>query len=307
MPALSCAHCLLRAPVPAVLVVLAVCAALACSEPEQPVAALRASPPRVSLPFSQSASIELIWTPLAPRSALGDRPLVFVHLVDQEESLLRTFDHPLDIEDWSVGVATSHPLELTHSYLAPHFEAGEYRLTAGLYDPEGIRFALRGDGEGEGLAGYEHVVATVLIPDSRPTSNIAFLGDWRPLENAGDLQRVRHRWMGADSRLEIAPIREPQRLGLELQIPIEIESSVPNSSAAPGVQVSNSCGQGQQVGPGRHRIDLELEPGPDETDCVVELAPSVVWKDDRGTTRSVSLQGLTLTPAIATADQARLR
>lgn len=275
------------------------------------------------MPFPESARIELVWTPLLPAAALPERPLVFVHLLDSEDRLVRTFDHELDLTDWEVGRTLTRPLELHQNYLAPHLEAASYRLTAGLYDPVLGRFAL--DTRDDSDSDLEYVLATVLVPAERSGVNIAFGGDWLPIESAGEQQVVASRWMGASGRLELAPVEVPLVLRLQIKIPEEIERSTIHASRrsaigesavdptapagddpAPLLGITSDCGPGFETDEiGTHRVALRLEPplpgeSPTPT-CTVSLRGGRLWVDDRGLERTVSLEVATLTPDAATA------
>ena len=107
-----------------------------------PVASLAVEPLSVDLPFPQSARLHFRWTPQVARGEMGENPIVFVHLIDSEGEMVRTFDHPLHMGDWAVGSESDYEVEIYQSDLAPGLDPGVYQLTAGLYDLGGERYGL---------------------------------------------------------------------------------------------------------------------------------------------------------------------
>ena len=114
---------------------------------DTPVARVEIEPKEARLPFSQAQNVRLTWTPSAALE--GEKPTVFVHLLDSEKKVARTFDHPFP-QPWSEGKPVSYDLKLYQSALAPPLPAGKYQVTLGLYGKDNKRWALDGLGESDG-------------------------------------------------------------------------------------------------------------------------------------------------------------
>src|SRR6202049_2475683 len=106
-------------------------------------AASRAVQPRsTTLPYPQLATVRLTWTPAAA-SGEGDtpsEPLVFLHLLGAKDQVLRTFDHPFP-QRGIAAAPVSYAVKLYQSALAPPLAPGKVRLSVGLYDHSGQRWA----------------------------------------------------------------------------------------------------------------------------------------------------------------------
>ena len=271
----------------------------ACSqEPPEPVARLTVTPETVQLSFPQTATLLFAWSPLVQRDILGSHPTVFVHLIDAEGEVLRTFDHELDVSAWTVGEDLTYELELYQSYLASALEVGSYRLTAGLYEPEGERYGVLSDNLEVGR--QEFVVAEVRVPELQETTlSVEFLGDWMAVAAGSDRQVLAHRWLGDGGTLRVEPVTQPIRLTLRLNLVAATDGSQLAGSGALRVSLRSSCGPSTEISQrGTYRVDLHLDP-PDEGHlCEIELEPESVWTDrGDGSRRSLRLEGLTLSPA----------
>ena len=106
------------------LVVVAACLAGCRGEP-RPVARLGVEPHTVRLGFPELREVHFNWQPM---SALGDggAPVVFVHLLDRQGKVLRTFDHPFP-GAWQEGVPASYDVKLYQSALAKPLAPGPVR------------------------------------------------------------------------------------------------------------------------------------------------------------------------------------
>jgi len=281
-----------------ILTVLALLSA-ACGDraPLQPMARLAAGASEVELSFAQNASLQLTWSPLASREDLGPNPIVFVHLLDTEGDVLRTFDHSLDLSGWRVGEDLSYDLELFQSFLTEPLDPGRYPLTVGLYELGGEPYGLVSDSPDVG--GQEFQVAEVVVPEGvPPLAHIGFLGDWQALEPSGDSQVLVRRWLGNGGRLTFDEVTVPLDLHLQLNLMDEIPDSTLEGSGAVHLQAINSCGEGAELFiAGVHRIDLRLDPPEDNSRCWVELEAASVWTSSDGIVRSVLLEMVTLNEA----------
>ncbi|MEM9290081.1 MAG: hypothetical protein AAGD01_00205 [Acidobacteriota bacterium] len=127
------------------------CGANQPSEQESaPVGRLQVEIGGEDLPYPQWRTLHLRWQattalPTAPsnekpRSSKASsqapeaepQPRIFVHLVDPEGELSRTFDQDLD-EPWRPGASGRLEVPIHHSALAPPLAPGDYQLTVGLY------------------------------------------------------------------------------------------------------------------------------------------------------------------------------
>ena len=285
-------------PTVLVLTVLALLSA-GCGDDAQPepMARLTVDAGEVELPFARNASLPLTWSPLANREDLGPTPIVFVHLLDAEGEVLRTFDHPLDLSAWKVGEDLSYDLELFHSYLTEPLNPGRYPLTVGLYELGGDIYGLVSDYVE--IDHQEFQVAEVVVPEAvEPLARIGFVGDWQAPEPSGDNQVLIRRWLGNGGRLTFENLSSPVELHLQLNLLEEIAGASLEGSGAVHVQLVSSCGEGAELfTAGVHRVDLRLDPAEDSSRCTVDLEAASVWTTVDGKVCSVLLEMLTLNEA----------
>jgi hypothetical protein len=245
---------------------------LACGGGE-PVGRLTAGEAEVTLPHGRHVPLELRWEPQRPLEEKAT-PVVFVHLLDGEGSVVRTFDHAFP-GAWQEGGTVVDVVGLLQSALAPALPAGEYRLTVGLYDGADRRWPLATDAEE--LARQEYGVARVVVPpnDARAPA-FAFSDGWHPVEATGDRQTVARRWLAAEGTLEVTGLPGAAELVLGLGIPtIEPPLQVvlePGASGAAVSLVSECSGFAATVsGPGRHQLRV---PVPASGECRLRLDPT---------------------------------
>jgi len=251
-------------------------------------------PDSIELPFSRSASVKLVWSPRVEREALGARPTVFVHLVDAEGEVLRTFDHALDTSAWSVGVDFTSELDLYQSQLGPALEPGRYRLLAGLYEPGGERYALEGE---KPLSNDALEVAEIVVPaSSAPLAGLEYVGDWQGLERTQDVQTLMRRWLGDGGGFSVQLAGDAVQLVLSLNLVEGIQDHDLTGEGTLHVEIQSSCGQGAEIfGAGIHPVTLTLEPSEDSDPCQVDLIADSMWTDrESGMRRTVLLEVLTL-------------
>jgi hypothetical protein len=244
-----------------------------CGEPAEPVARVRAAPAELSLPYPQAAEVTLSWQVLAAVEAAGGRPTVFVHLLDDEGAVARTFDHPFP-RDWQPGAEASYPLTVHQSMLGPPLPQGTYRLSLGLY--EGAeRWALDA---GEDLGRMEYEVARVEVPRAQPRAlpEIEYFGQWSGLAAGADRQVLGYRWLGGRGELHLTDSSSPGRLGAVLEItdPPPGGSWVLDSGAeVPTLRVHSNCDGSDHTLSGSGRATLSVDV-PASRACVVELVPN---------------------------------
>ncbi|HSG41021.1 MAG TPA: hypothetical protein VLE27_15395 [Thermoanaerobaculia bacterium] len=250
--------------------------AAGCGGGDTPVARVEIQPRQVRLPFSQAQSVRLTWTPSA---VLKEQPTVFVHLLDGEGQVVRTFDHAFP-QRWREGAPISYDVKLYQSALAPPLPPGKYRLTVGLYGKDGDRWAL--DGLGESIARNEYVAAEVEVPSQNPNLRFLFAPTWLPVEPGGDRQVLARRWMADRATIRLVNQRAPGTIWMVVHIP---ETNSPDhklvldpGASSPSVLVAGNCGSSESnlSGPGLHEVELALVAPPPGGFCRVLLSSNFV-------------------------------
>lgn len=272
--------------------------------PDRPVARLAASPVEVSLAYPGAAEVELAWQPLVPLGEVDGELRVFVHLLDSEGEIARTFDHRYPFA-WEVGRPQQHRLELYQSALGPPLPAGEYALTGGLYDGSGRRWALETTGEAVGRREYRLATVRVEEPTAAPSGGVpeppelGFAGGWLPLEPGGDRQILGRRWMTGDAAIEASAAGAAGELVVSLAIlapPEGVELRLDEGAAQPAVRVTSDCdGSSHHLdGIGSHEIAVAVPAG---TACRVVLEPNFELDWPEGPPRAATLEKLYWRPA----------
>lgn len=258
------------------LAVLCLAAFAGCKEEKSPVGELRASPSEIVLGFPHHASWELELDMDEPLGAHAT-PIVMVHLLDASGMVVRTFDHRLP-EPWTAGATQSYSIVLYQSALAPPLDPGDYRLTAGIYDAELGRWALRTDGEE--VARQEYLVARVeAARGSQSAPKFFFSPSWLATEAGTDVQVLGRRWLRGEGAIRVAGQASPGTVRLQLRIPEpepSIEDLVLNEGfEAVQLDVTDTCG-GDPVsvhGFGSHVLEIGLGPGGDGAECEIRFTP----------------------------------
>lgn len=264
--------------------------------PDRPVARLAAAPVEVSLAYPGAAEIELAWQPLVPLGEVDGELRVFIHLLDEAGEIARTFDHRYPFA-WEVGRPQQHRLELYQSALGPPLPAGEYALTAGLYDASGRRWAL--ETTGEELRRREYRIGTVRVEEPTPAGRpgppeLDFAGGWLPLEPGADRQILGRRWMTGDAAIGVGMPRSAGELVLSLAIlppPPDVELRLDEGAAQPAVRVSSDCDGSSHhlAGIGSHQIAVGV---PAQAVCRVVLEPTFEVDWPEGPPRAATLEKL---------------
>jgi hypothetical protein len=254
---------------------------LACQTEDPPVARLKVEPTEVRLPFPGVADIELSWETERPLSGVEGTPLVFVHLVDDQGEVLRTFDHPLEFE-WQPGRTEDYVVHLYQSALAPPLEPGVYGLTIGLYDASGRRWPLSVDGEVSGRNEYR--VAEVEVgSDSEGAPMFFFSPAWLPLESGMDAQVVARRWLGgSQGAIRVSDCPHSGSIWMRIRIPGTDSGGtrliLDDEASAPEVRVTSTCGLEEICvsGSGFHEIEVSLAAAQKELleECELRLEPN---------------------------------
>lgn len=274
-------------------------------EEAEPVARLVVEPMELTLPYGSFAELGFSWSLLAEPEGASGTPRVFLHLLDAEGDLARTFDHDLPGE-WQSGEERSYRTRVYQSLLAPPLPPGAYHLTAGLYDAEGNRWPLAFQGEGTGR--YEYRVATVEVPGDGPQlPAVRFSPSWSPSLAGTDRQVVAYRWLSGSGALHLGEVADGGTLWLALRIPgaqagdmsRRIVEPADGGDGVPRVDVAADCGgfQAQVSGEGRHDVHVTVPEGTDA--CEVTLDPNYAMESATGESRSVVLEALAWRPGQA--------
>jgi len=298
---------------------LTVCATLAAcggGEPAAPVARLELGRSDLVLPAAGRATLATVWHPLTGLGPDDPHPVVFVHLLDRDGALLRTFDHPL-AAGWVPGESVRDPVALWQSALAPPLDPGRYTLTLGLVDAGSgqrwpLRFAEPGPEEGPvEVDRAEYQVATVVVPADDAGAGgaaprVSFEGPWRPPSRVDDRQLLATRMLTADGALVLRGVTEPLTVEMVLRIPNEEETGyrlvTEGGSAPPTATVRSTCAREptEIAGSGSHEVRLMLRPPADGDECTVRIAPGYVYVDPTTFDRiALELRRLTWMPAAA--------
>jgi hypothetical protein len=283
----------------AAILVVAACLAGCRGEPPA-VARLTVEPHDVQLGFPHLRQVRFNWQPIASLGpgAEGAAPVVFVHLLDREGKVLRTFDHPFPVA-WQEGVPASYEVRLYQSALAPPLAAGRYRLSAGLYGAHGMRWPLAA---GLRIARDEYEVAGVEVPPPGPGPRFGYSGAWLPSEPGGDRQLLARRWLAGVGAIEVRDLPGPGTIWLVLSIPDgkgEGEQMVFDAGAnTPSVLVSGSCGGTETglSGSGRHEVEVAVDPSAHGGVCELRLRPNFTLLVHGRPRRSVALDALAWAP-----------
>lgn len=269
--------------------------AVACKKNEAPVGKLEVAPVQVTLPPSEVQKVQLTWTPSAPLGS--ETATVFVHLLDGEKKVVRTYDHPFP-QSWTPGTPVSYDVKVFQSAIAPPLTPGKYTLTVGLYGKDGERWAL--DGLGKAVGRKEYKAADVEVSADGYGPKFAFAPTWGPLEEGGDRQVVARRWIVNRGSIRLLEQRDAGTVWMVVHIPEErvdgYELVLDQGSTTPMAKAIGSCGTTEMSvsGPGLHEIELPVEAPAAGDYCRVLLTANFQLQPTTatGTARSVSLENI---------------
>lgn len=267
---------------------------------QTPVARVEVEPSLVHLPFGQAQTVRLTWTPSAPLEG-GETPTVFVHLLDGQQKVTRTFDHPFP-QRWREGAPITDDFKVYQSALAAPLPAGKYQVVVGLYGHDGKRWALDGLGEAVGKDEYKGFQIDVPVQDSSP--KLTFSPTWLPVDAGGDRQVVARRWMADRGDIRVTEQSGPGVVWLLVQIPPmdkpDYTLALDPGASSPSVLVQGNCGGGETnfSGPGIHEVEVALDSPPPDAPCRVQLSAnfSIQSRTSVGRKRSVSLENIAWIP-----------
>ena len=264
-----------------------------------PVAEVSVTPKTVNLPFPELHTVSLTWQPSAPLDGFTGTPTVFVHLLDERDEVVRTFDHQFPGR-WREGVPTTYEIDLYQSTLAPALPKGRYRLTLGLAGEGKQRWAL--GGLGEPIARREYLAAKVEVPappaNKKSGPRFTFSEQWLPPEPGGDRQVLARRWLTQTGGLRVAGLRQPGSVWLVLRIPESGTAGAVNveGGGLPSVNLEGSCGgyEASISGAGIHEVEMPVADPPKNGQCRVTLRPNFSFGSPG---RSVALENVAWAPS----------
>jgi hypothetical protein len=295
-----------QSPGIALLLLCGSLSAAGCGGAPEPVARLTVQPTTLKLGFPETRTIRFSWEPLAALAPEAGTPVVFVHLLDGEGEVVRTFDHTFP-EPWQPGKPVSYEVELYQSALAPSLPPGRYRLTIGLYGAQsGERWPLEVVGGGEPLPRSEYSLVDVEIAGAGAAPRFVFSPVWLPVEPGGDRQLLALRWLGADvGVIRAEGVRSAGTVLLALRIPAgdgpgeSLQLAGPAASGS-SVLVSATCGgmESELSGPGPHRVEIPVSEPPAGGVCEIRLQPNFRLRiQGVAKERSVLLENVSWAPA----------
>lgn len=200
------------------LVLVLVPVLVSCRSNEPTVAAVAVSPTSLEVGHGRYQPLRIDWTPSETLEGDSELLWVFVHLIDADKAVLRTFDHRLP-KPWRVGETISYSLPIGQSALAPSLPAGSYGLTLGLYDGGQRRWPLAVDGETRGRDEYE--VARVRVPEGNDEApRFLYSESWKEVEPGENAQTLARRWMVDPGSIEVEGLPESaSNLRIVLRVP----------------------------------------------------------------------------------------
>lgn len=253
-----------------------------CGGAPEPVARLSVQPTTLRLGFPETRTVRFAWEPLAPLDPAAGTPVVFVHLLDGEGEVVRTFDHTFP-QPWQPGTPASYEVEVYQSALAPPLPAGRYDLTVGLYGAQsGERWPVEVAAGREPRPRFEYPVVEVQVDGSGAAPRFVFSPAWLPAEAGSDRQILARRWLGpGEGTLRADGLRSAGTLLVALRIPAgdaagESLQLAGDGAPGPTVLVSATCGgmESSLSGPGPHRVEIPVSEPPAGGVCEIRLRPN---------------------------------
>ena len=221
---------------------------------------------------------------------------MFVHLLDEPGSVVRTFDYSWP-GGWQTGSRVDQRVILHQSAFGPPLEPGTYALTLGLYDSAGRRWPLIATGEM--VDRHEYQVAQVRVAEeSSGDPMFQFSADWLDSEPGRDRQVLARRWLAGPGQVRVTGLDGPGEIWLRLLLPTansDQELVLAEEAAQQATIVRSDCGdvEVQLAGTGSHDIVLPITPRADDDSCAVEIEPNFYLLElESAERRAVALDGL---------------
>jgi len=222
---------------------LVVAASLGCGGSPDPVGEVTVTTDRAELGHPGFLDLEFAFRFEEPLEGVTGDLRVFVHLLDANGGIVRTFDHDLPVP-WRPGSSHEYTLPVYQSVLAPPLAPGEYDLTVGLHDAAGKRWALRTATDKRGST--ESVVATLTAVESVADAPMFLFPEvWRPSEGGTDRQVLARRWLGGTGSLRLAGLRSPGTVWMAVGLPVADQRTeeliLDEGATVPTVEITTTC------------------------------------------------------------------
>ena len=182
-----------------------------CAEPPVPVATVSVALSRATVPLGGPLELAFRFDPSPEFESIDGDYRVFVHFLDDEESMMWADDHdpPVPISSWQPGQTISYSRRVTVP-MYPYI--GEAVVAVGLYSPTtGERLTLLG--EDLGRRAYQAAVLT-MTPQA-DSSHLVYGDGWHGVESGLGVGQ-QWRWTSDRSRLSFRNPGSDVRLYLEL-------------------------------------------------------------------------------------------
>ena len=183
-----------------------------CAAPPAPVAVVRFAVDRASVPLGATLEATIRFDVAPALAALDEDYRVFLHVFDDNETLLWSDEHdpPEPTSAWRPGQSIQYTRRLkvpAYPYLGPAV------IAIGLRSPvSGERLALAGDDLGE----FAYRVATLTIEPQHESSFVVYDEGWHKAE-FDVFGRTVWRWTTGRAVLSFRNPRNPARLLLDVQ------------------------------------------------------------------------------------------
>ena len=182
-----------------------------CAEPGVPVATVSVALNRASVPLGGPLEVAFRFDPSPELESIDGDYRVFVHFLDDEESMMWADDHepPVPISSWQPGETISYSRRVTVP-MYPYI--GEAVVAVGLYSPTtGERLTLLG----EDLGQRAYQVAVLTMTPQADSSHVVYGDGWHGVESGLGIGQ-QWRWTSERSRLSFSNPDSDVRLYLEL-------------------------------------------------------------------------------------------
>ena len=199
--------------VPAVLLSGAVALQAACAPASPaPVAVVAFGLDRDNIPYSESIDVTIRFDPAPAFQTLEEDYRVFLHVLDDQESVLWADDHdpPEPTSAWRPGQSIQYTRRVR---IPPSPYFGPAVIAGGLYSPvSGSRLPLMGDDLGD----FAYRVATVVFEPPHERIPLAYEAGWFPVEFNRSSQ-TGWRWTAGRAVVSFRNPRRAARLRLDVQ------------------------------------------------------------------------------------------
>ncbi len=272
---------------------LAISSLAGCHRSSAPVASLAVTPETLRLGFPEFDELEITLTPERELPE-GVEPRLFLHLLEEPGTVLRTFDHRPP-GSWREGREIRYRTRLYQSALAEPLEPGHYVLSAGLYDAAGRRYALRT--RGQLVARLEYAVAEIVVPPPAPQlPAVRFSEEWLSAEPGVDRQILSRRSLAGSGpgTLQLGPLQGPGEILLRVGFaePPGGRLEILGGESIPKVRIRSSCGGHEaEISGGGMETMVPVPPTQAPVACDIRFVPNFEARwPEAAETKSVSVE-----------------